>query len=227
MRNLFVPVVSIVALAGAASASHVVTHRDTLNIPFSVGSGNSNTNFSISRLTESNSNVVELGIKAKERFFGDGNVGGAGDTYVVQPGYSPVSGVNPAPSSYAWWNFDFSIDLGSRTFSDTIVKLTITNTTNAMTMTYDLSAFIISLGGGSLSVAQDSQNLAFAPFAGDLVFNPNAPGIYLFSLSAETVADGGDPLGSANMTVQVVPLPTSAGLASISLLALASRRRRR
>ncbi len=227
MRNLLVPVAALVAFSGLATAGGAVTtFRDTLSIPFSVGSGNSNTNFSISRYTEGNSNVVELGIKAKERFFGDGNVGGAGDTYNVKSGFSPISGGNPAPSTNAWWNFDFSIDLGSRTFSDTIVRLDITNTINSTTVTYDFSAFLISIGGGSLSKFQDSQNLAFAPFAGDLGFNPNALGTYLFTLRAETLADGGDPLGGAGMTVNVIPLPTSAGLASLALAGLAIRRRR-
>ncbi len=58
-------------------------------------------------------------------FFGIDNVGISGNTYTVQPGFSPTSGGDPTPSTNAWWNFDFSVDLGSRTLADTQVVLTI------------------------------------------------------------------------------------------------------
>lgn len=227
MRTSFiVPVAALATLATAAHAGYVNTFRDTLNIPFSAGSGNSNTNFSISRFTETNSNVVELGIKAKQRFFGDANVGGSGSLYAVQPGFSPVSGSNPTPDPpRAWWNFDFSINLGNRTFNNTSVFLDITNNVNSQFMSIDISGLLIANSLGGLSIIQDSQNLGFGAFAA-LGFNANAVGTYAFSLRAESFLDSGVVLGDASMLVSVVPLPTSAMLASASLLALAARRRR-
>lgn len=220
MRHVaLLPAAALLAVAGLANAggTTVNTVRDTLSIPFSPGSGNSNTNFSISKYIDGG-NTVELGIKAKERFFGDANVGGAGTLYLVQPGFSPVSGVNPTPDPpRAWWNFDLSINLGSRTFSNTSVFLDITNNVNTQMMSIDISAFLIANSLGGLSVLQDSQNLGFGAFA-PLGFNANDIGTYDFSLRA---------LGAnAQMTVQVVPLPTAGGLAAASLLALGARRRR-
>ncbi len=222
MRQRFVvSAATIVTFAGFANAGGITVNsvRDTLNIPFAAGSGNSNTNFSISRETEANNNVIELGIKAKERFFGDANVGGAGTLYLVQPGFSPVSGGNPAPSPpHAWWNFDFSINLGSRTFSNTTVTLDITNNVNSQTLSINISALLIANSLGGLSILQDSQNLGFTGLIGPLGFNANDVGTYDFSLSAVGA--------QADMTVQVVPLPTAAGVATLGLLGLASRRRR-
>lgn len=222
---------AIAALSAAATAGGItVTYRDTLNIPFNVGTGNTNTNFAISRDSGSG---VELGLKAKERFFGDANVGGTGGTYIVQNGYSPVSNSNPSlDPPNAWWNFDISIDLGSHTFNDTSVRLAIVNNINSQWDVIDISAYIQSLGGGSLSVAQDSLNLGFAGFAG-LGFDANDVGTYTFRLQAWSLADGPlPPVGDVGMTVQVVdrpvvPLPSAAGLGFAGIVGIAGARRRR
>lgn len=218
IRCFIAPAAAIVALAGVAHAGgvQVNTSRATLAIPFTPGTGNSNTNFSRSVYTDTN--VIELGIKAKQRFFGDANVGGAGTLYIVESGFSPISGGNPAPSPpHAWWNFDFSVNLGSSTFAATTIFLDITNNINAQSMSVNISALLIANSLGGLSVFQGSENLGFGAFA-PLAFNANALGTYSFSLRG-----GG---AQADMTVQVIPLPTAAGVASLGLLGLASRRRR-
>jgi hypothetical protein len=210
----FVSAAALAALGGMASAGGVtVTYRDTLGIPFTAGSGNTNTNFAISRDSGSG---VELGLKAKERFFGDGNVGGTGDLYIVQAGYSPVSGSDPTPDpSRAWWNFDFSIDLNQNTFNDTSLHMLITNNINSISIDLDISAVLQGGGLGGLSVYQNSYNMGFA-FLGSLGFDANDVGTYSFELVAYGMADGTPNLGDVGMTVQVdgptVPLPSGAGL---------------
>lgn len=204
-------------IAPLALASPVTTFNDTLDTPFFPGSGNSNEHFAITRLAESGGNNIELGLKSKERFFGIDNVGINGNTYTVQPGYSPTSGGDPTPSTNAWWNFDFSVDLGSRTLADTQVVLTIDFDGDAAGPT------VIDFGSdGSLgSLLQGSQNIAF----GYLGFDPNAVGTYDFTL---TVFDRGAPFPLASITMQtiVVPLPGAAGLALAGLGMLGTRRRR-
>lgn len=201
----------------------VATFRDTLSIPFTAGSGNSNTNFSIVRDTDIG---FEMGIKAKERFFGDANVGGAGSLYIVQPGFSPVSNSNPTlDPPRAWWNFDLSVNLGSATFNQIDVTLSITNNINSQSMSVDISALMIGFGLGGASVLQDSQNLGFGFFSA-LGFNANQPGTYSFLLSASAGTDS-PSLGETGMTVRVLPMPHAAGLGLLGLSAVAGIRRRR
>lgn len=222
MRYLVSAVAALAVCSGVAAARPMVnTFRDTLNIPFTPGTGNSNTNFAISR---DGNTGYELGLKAKERFFGDANVGGSGSLYTVNSGYSPVSNSNPTlDPPRAWWNFDFSIDIGSNTFATTTVNLTITNTINSLTLSIPVSALITGAGFGGLSVWQGSENLGFGAF-GPLGFNALQQGDYLFSLVA---FNSGVVSARTDMTVRVVPLPTGAGLGMAGMMILAGVRRRR
>lgn len=214
--------VALFAIAAGASATPVTTYRDTLSVPFTPGSGNSNTNFAISRDVDTG---VEVGIKAKERWFGDANVGGTGSLYEVQPGYSPVSGAPLAPLDppRAWWNFDFSIVLGASDFNNTAVTLGIVSDISGQLLDIDISALMIGAGFGSLHGLQGSENLGFAGLAGPLAFQANQGGDYHFKLTAAN----NDGVNFAKITVHVVPLPQAAGLGALGLFSLASIRRRR
>jgi hypothetical protein len=208
---------AVALIAPMTLASPVTTFNDTLDTEFFPGSGNSNEHFAITRFAEQGGNNIELGLKSKERFFGIGNVGINDNTYTVQPGFSPESGSDPTLSTNAWWNFDFSVDLGSRTLADTQVVLTIDFDNDAS------GPVVLDFGtDGSLgSLLQGSQNIAF----GYLGFDPNAIGTYDFTLS---VFDRGVPFPLASITMQtvVVPLPGAAGLALAGLGLLGVRRRR-
>lgn len=225
MHTVILSSAAVAALAGSALGAPVNSFRDTLSVPFTAGSGNSNTNFSISRDAATG---VELGIKAKERWFGDGNVGGAGATYIVERGFSPTSGAPGAPKDIprGWWNFDLSIVLGAGTFSNTSVFLDITNNINSMSVSVNVSSLLVGAGLGFLGAFQDSQNLGFATIAPLVGYDALQTGTYTFTLRASEGATGGN-LGQTSMLVQVVPTPLAAGMGGAGLLAIASRRRRR
>ncbi|WP_424969170.1 hypothetical protein [Dinoroseobacter sp. S76] len=211
----------VAGLAASASAS-------TLDIPFSIGSGNSNEQFTIDRNNDAG-NDIEIGIKAKDRFVGDivpvGNV------------YNAVAG--ESDPGLALWNVDWSVDLGAgKTIDDYDVYLTVDFNTavgNADVSTFliDGSAFLLP----GQSINQQSQNLGFGFWAlapNYQAFDPFAPGEYEIGL---TVFDDGADISSAAALASVqafvnvapIPLPPSLALGGLGLgaLAFASRRARR
>lgn len=201
-------------LASAAMAS--VSNNSPLSGPFLPGVGNSNTNFVVSTVTESTGNVVELGIKGKERFFGD-TLPISGNVYTAQPGYSPTSGGDPTPATNrAWWNMDFSANLGSRTPANTTLTLTIV----------DIQGDVFNASGpATVSLAQDSWNIGFGFISGPLGgFNPFTPGDYTVTIAASDLATSAS-LGSATAIIRVVPAPGAAALLGLGGLMVARRRR--
>lgn len=214
------------AIAGLQSAAlATVTFNDTLSIPFTPGTGNSNTHFAISRVGESSGpfagNNVELALKAKERFFGD-TLPISGNVYTAQPGYSPTSGAvgAPAATNRAWWNFDFSIDLGTRTVDNTIVVLTITD---PQSDSYSLSLVPPTVPSGTRLI-QNSWNIGFAFIAAPIGFDPFLPGDYLIGFTAVDAANN-DNLGAVGIVVRVVPAPAAVGV--LGVVGLVTLRRRR
>lgn len=83
-------------LVGSAVAVQI--NDATLSTPFAVGSGNSSDHFAID-----SADGVEVGLKAKLRYLGD--VIPVGNTYSVTKGYQSDK------TTYANWNFDFSLKL--------------------------------------------------------------------------------------------------------------------
>jgi len=218
-----------VILGGAhtVSAQTVTkTTRDTLDISFDPGTGNPNTDFAITEIVEGNGNEIEIGVKGKQRFVGQENVGGTGTVYEVQPGFSRSSPTDPSPDTdRAWWNWDFSVDLGDRsTEGDTEVTMDITDPEGD---SYSLSEW------GNTDLIQSSWNIGFG-FINDAMFDtdgdgmeeqlgtgglggfkPNLTGDYTIDFSVSDASAG--ELGSQQITARVVPLPGSAW-AGLSLL---------
>lgn len=228
MKTMACAVVCAAGLNSLAAAQGVQTFRDTLSIPFSIGTGNSNTNFSINRYTETGGNIVEIGMKAKERWFGDANVGGANELYIVQEGFSPTSGSNPTPSTRAWWNYESSINLGSRVTDSVRVQITIANLASplmppALVLSTTTDAAVGPLPSG-ISVLQSSENLDFSPFNFLTAWDAFDHGDYNFELEVFDKATN-DSLGATNMTVRVVPAPSGAAVLALGGL-VATRRRR-
>jgi hypothetical protein len=214
----------LVAAGLAAAASANVTTRDTLSVGFAPGNGNDNVNFAISRVDDGTGNIVELGLKAKERFFGDANVGGTGNLYIVQAGESPVSGTNPTPDTgRAWWNLDTSFSYGTRSVADTLITVTITDIDGDV-FSSPVDPFPPFINATD-NLLQASQNFGFsniAPFLGG--FDPFALGDYTISASAEDRLSGAD-LGSVDIIVRVVPAPGATAVLGLAGLAAARRRR--
>jgi len=225
---------TVATLSMNASAGVTTTFRDTLDTLFFPGTGNSNTDYTVAHVLEEsgafNGNTIELGLKAKQRFFGQTNVGGSGNVYTVQPGFAPTSGAGGAPDSTnrSWWNFDFSIDYGDREVSDTLVTLTI----------QDIDGDILNIPFAEIPIAfpgdtdlvQNSWNTGFGfindPLEGTGNFDPSKLGDYIISLTAVDISSG-DVLGSVSIVARVIPMPTPAALAGAGLFGIAGMRRRR
>ena len=241
MTKTLVTTSALIAFAGVASANIVTpSTRSPLDTAFLPGMGNSNTDFAISDITEVggafDGNQVELGMKVKRRFFGQTGVGGSSNIYEVQTGFSPVDGSagSPDDTSRAWWNFDFSVDFGSRTTTNTTVILTITDPEN--------DSIIVPQPGGAPGVPvnntlyQNSWNTGFGfinagyaipvppSFVPGIGFDVNLLGDYILTLTAidnDTQAE----IGNVTAIARVVPTPASAALLGLSGLAALRRRR--
>ena len=200
--------------------------RAELNTAFIPGTGNSNTNFAINRSEEASGNIIEVGSKAKERFFGESTGGGTGARYIVQDGFSPTSGAGGAPlSSDAWWNYDFSVDLGSRLTDSVAIVFTVSNlAADPDVLTGPLPLTTETGLPAGISLFQGSQNIGFAPL--DLLTNWDAFDHvdYLFELAVFDKVSSA-PLGATNMTVRVIPTPASAAILGLGGLAAVRRRR--
>jgi len=215
-------------MAGVAQATTIEkSTRDALDTEFFPGSGNPNTDFAITRITEDDGNVIEIGIKGKQRFVGQENVGGSGANYVVPTGYSVTSAgdLSPDPDSgLAWWNFDFSVDLGDRSLADSMVGLRIEDPEGDEFLLPDFGSFM----DQETSLIQNSWNIGFGFIEAGLgAFQPNLRGTYGISF---TVSDFETEtmFGTQAITVQV-PSPATMALFGMGLLGLgvAARRRRR
>ncbi|MDD9715227.1 hypothetical protein PVW48_00570 [Dinoroseobacter sp. PD6] len=218
-------ITSILLGTATALALGSAAHASTLDIPFSIGSGNSNEKFTIDRNNDAG-NDIEIGIKAKKRFVGD--ITPVGNVYNAQAGDSDPG--------LAIWNIDWSVDLGAgKTIDDYDVYLTVDFNTAAGNS--DVSTFLLDgtpfLEAGQ-QINQQSQNLGFGFWAvlpNYQPFDPFAPGEYEIGL---TVFDQGATTGAlaraqAFVNVAPIPLPPSLALGALGLgaLAFAGRRARR
>ncbi|MEM7622807.1 MAG: hypothetical protein AAF235_06345 [Planctomycetota bacterium] len=234
MNTRTIAVLSAFALAIPASAQTTeLTPRGSISGPFVPGNGNGSDNFAVYTIEETTGafagNTMEIGLKAKERFFGDGNVGGTGTLYIVQDGVSPEGQeAGAADSDDAWWNFDLSIFYGSRSIADTLVTVTITDPENDIAILP--FAITPNVFDGTESAVQTSQNIGFdfIAAAGLGPFDSTLLGDYIFDVTIEDIASGGTPvsLGEFQVIARVVPTPGAVSLLALSGIAGAQRRRR-
>lgn len=214
-------------LLGAAATLFIGigAQASTLDIPFSIGSGNSNEQFTIDRNNDSG-NDIEIGIKAKNRFVGD--IAPVGNVYNTVAGESDPG--------LAIWNIDWSVDLGAgKTIDDYDVYLTVDF--NTASGNSDVSTFLIDGTAFLLpgeSVNQQSQNLGFGFWSlapNYQAFDPFAAGEYEIGLSVFEQGATTGPLANVQAFVNVAPIPLPPSLAlgalGIGALAFMGRRARR
>jgi len=191
-RNLAITSsLGLLALVVPASASTL--NDQCLATPgYYNGSGNPNCGFVVA--TENfGAGQVEIGLRTKHRQ--DGSVIHTDDHYAVPTG--PQDGAHLA---YAYWNYEFSINLNSALtgldFSNSTTLLTITDLDNGQTATVAPTTYWLdnaSLGPG---MAQNSENPVFGNFPLAASFNMNRNTTYQFDLVTRV---GGDILASATM----------------------------
>jgi len=98
MKKMMAALLAGAMLMMATSAMATQINNAPLSVLFTAGDGNSNLHFAVD-----NNNGVEVGLKAKLRYAGD--VIPVGNVYNVPTGYQT------SPTTYANWNFDFSLNL--------------------------------------------------------------------------------------------------------------------
>jgi hypothetical protein len=197
-----------ITLGGAA------VRADTLANGFNAGTGQPQNIFTVVNDTTDD---IQLGLGAQPRGASAPAVGGLSNTYFVQPSASDI------------WNFDFSIDtspdgLGTLTLSDLTASLSVSGPVNGSFNA--LFPLLGNVGVGnvpSTTLAQNSENLSFnslfaAPVGtgAPLGFNPSLAGDYTFTLSVSNAA-GGPVLATDTINVEVVPLPSAAGMGLVML----------
>jgi len=219
----------VLGMAGTADALTYGTLPTTFNPPGS--SGLSSDNF-----TYDQSGGVEVGLKAHQRYLGD--VTRVGNVYSVPTGYSTVSGTpGTTDPPNAAWNFDFSVNLGTGTFSnyDMLLKYDVDPGTGTSWKTWATSAGVVTINGVTYpdtvtgSLWQDSQNYGFG-FLGVPSFDATKNADYNFILSVYDHSTGG-LVASTDMLVKVgtgapVPIPGAVWLLGSGIVGLIGLKRR-
>jgi hypothetical protein len=213
------------ALSGFAGAANADVFNTSLAAPgFYNGTGGVNSGFVTNTV-----NGVEFGLGTINRFIGP-----------VTPSPTNSSTYNVATGTsggFALWNFQFSMNLqvggaNSNLFLNSILPtLTIVNVGNGQVLSFNPLVIPDNAGwNGAKNVAaanlatdygfQNSENLSFTGFVAPLLFDPNANGTYLVTLSAKLVT--GLDLGSVSETIIAgtgaeTPLPAALPLFATGL----------
>lgn len=202
----------ILILAAAMALYGTAARADSLANTFFPGHGDPQNNFTVVNDTTDD---IQLGLSAQQRGSTAPPVGGLSNTYFAQPS-----------SSYIW-NFDFVIDTnpdgkGTLSLSDLTANLSVTGP-GGLSGSFDPLAVLDDNPIGSTTLAQNSENLKFSSLfeppvgtGSPIGFNPDVPGDYTFTLTVNA-AGGGPLLATDTITVDVVPLPSAAGMGIASL----------
>lgn len=215
----------VVACASNSEAGVVYTAGGTLDIPFALGTGISNTDF---YMAEDQATGITLALRARERW--QNNVSYVGNTYVVQSGFSPEAQGSTTMSPYAWWNFDVAVYGGGVGISNSFIVFSMDFNpavgSDAGT-TVDIPMNFVP-GVPALGPYLASENLGFDYWSTQFgqSFDPNELGHYTISLGVQvTTGEFAGTVVFSQIHVQVVPAP--AVVAAFAGLPIAARRRRR
>ncbi|MEI6206688.1 MAG: PEP-CTERM sorting domain-containing protein [Desulfuromonadales bacterium] len=208
MKKKVLLILAVFVLA-TSTAMATQINNTSLSGQFTAGIGNSNQHFAVD-----NNNGVEVGLKAKLRYVGD--VIPVGNIYNVPAGYQA------SPTTYANWNFDFSVfNLRSDTF--VTFKYDVDPTANIFYKTLTIPSSALS------PLFQDSWNYGMG-FLGT-GFNANQNGTYDIDLSVSSVT--GALLADSHIQVVVgdgaapVPEPGTIMLLGAGVAALAFWKRKK
>jgi len=190
----------------------------------------------------SSQNGVTLGLTATERFSNAAVTNDGAGTFFAATGSNFGNPLNPADMTNSstlgsTWNFSFFLDLGNDVGSDfTILSLQYDFDPSAGT-DFGVINFNLSPQTSGLSLIEGSQNMLFGflssaaaipvvvPPAG--TFDPDAPGIYSFILTASGSNLSPDLVASIDVVVEGVPEPGTLALIGAGLLGVAYTQRRR
>lgn len=227
MKSAFLAVAAgLSAAVSLGGTAYATTYDTSLATPPGVyfGNGNSNQNFG---WTVNTVNGVELGLAVVHRYIGNVTPNPTStNNYYVPTGNDLAHG-----NSLAWWDFDFSVNVGSSNLlSQYHYNLSVANLGNGTSFSQDPLVYFPdsdgwSSGGKDAGGAathqstdyafQNSENLDFINFSiGGLTFDHNANDTYLITLSL--LNSDGASLGSVSENVIVgdgavstTPLPAA------------------
>ena len=184
-------------------------------LPGATFSGTGISNTEVEQTTTSGGDTITLGLTATQRYFNPALTDDGHGTFFATTGLNNGLGATPH-SLGSTWNFDYYISLGDTSGAGYTVKLVYANNTTGASGTQNFGTFHTS------GTVQDSQNLTFGPYAGDLSFDPLAAGVYGFELDVLNDAGAVVATTAINVNVRSVPDASStitlmgAGLAGLA-----------
>jgi hypothetical protein len=218
--KLLVGVLAATALITTARAD-TIAYNTSLAAGYYNGVGNPNVGFT----TDTTSSGIQLGLGVNLRYIGP-VIPSSTNNYTV-----PLGTSSSPPSGAAIWDFEYSVDFGTSglSTSNTAAALTVLNTANGQTLTFDPSSALLGNATNG-SGYQNAENLGFASFAflfPSFDFNPNAVDQYVITLSLDNAT--GTTLASVTENVNATPVPAALSLfaGGLGILGLFGARNRR
>jgi hypothetical protein len=209
---------SILLTSGIAAFAAPVTPTFTSvgSIPGATwgGTGNPDTDVTITSFTDGSGNTVTLGLQAQQRYGNDPVQYVGNGTYAALTGQN--NGFLGSTHQGSTWNFDFYFDSTGGNYTYKLLY-----GTDAATLLTINPALVSDNGATPNHGGQNSQNLLFPDFGGvnnGLVFNPLATGVYSFEL--EALLDG-RVVNSVAINVDITSAPDATSTATLMGLGIA------
>jgi len=223
-KKLLSALVSGAFVAGAAGVSQAaVEFNQTLGAPANIfGNGVTDDNFALGTF-----GGVEVGLRARYRVRPTQPSDSNGLYGPFDRGTQTAAFGSPARSDRAEWSYDFYINTGTAgAIADFDFSLCADSDRGAGFTPVCVDP--VSFFGDNNVVGNElgnSMQLFFAGTPGNVGYDVNAPGLYTFSLTVSP--DGGAPLGTTEITAQVIPEPGMLALLGLGMAGLGYARRKK